>query len=411
MEQTTNDDLNDHAVERAMREDKKDPLKLRVMEKLIRDECTALADMLAEKNRNYGSSAMEPVRIFSKADRIEGIRVRIDDKLSRLMRGSAAGEDVVLDLLGYLILLRVATRKKNREDVHVAASPEVIDEVLAAANEKRSAPENRPIGWVHVSGAAWFPNPSAEEPREDVGFALTDAEAAEAERAVNADWGGAVRRKLGVARGHLDSVADDLEEVGGWEETVKEIRQTLRETAAPYPPPQSDDMARQQRDALWMLLDNIDTLDDSCRDDDQAFRECARKIQRRRFNIHNPEGGKAAAVPEQNLRAHGEVFPAGPITCLICDKTFDTAESFAGHGREHIRTLDDEAALTAAYEAAGISDLSNLAHHIQALRGAEKYLTRENKRLFALTERDARDIATLREDRSRLMAERDALKE
>jgi len=79
-------------------------------------------------------------------------------------------------------------------------------------------------------------------PREDVGFALTDAEAAEAERAVDAEWGGELRRKLGVARGMLDTVADDLEEVGGWEETVKEIRQTLRETAdmsdAPKPRPE-----------------------------------------------------------------------------------------------------------------------------------------------------------------------------
>jgi len=230
-EQTTNDDLNDHAVERAMRSDAE----------RISEECDALKAMLLEKNKAYGSSALSPVRIFSKADTVEQIRVRIDDKLSRLMRGSAAGEDVVKDLLGYLILLRIATKEQWDKQVHVAASPEVIDEVLAAANEKRSAPEKRPIGWVHVSGIAWFPNPSAEEPREDVGFALTDAEAAEAERAVSeafdhnikapmgdADWGGEVRRKLGIARGHLDGVAQDLEEAGGWEETVKEIRQTMR---------------------------------------------------------------------------------------------------------------------------------------------------------------------------------------
>jgi hypothetical protein len=35
--------------------------------------------------------------------------VRIDDKMSRLVRGEAAGEDVELDLIGYLILKRVAT--------------------------------------------------------------------------------------------------------------------------------------------------------------------------------------------------------------------------------------------------------------------------------------------------------------
>lgn len=76
----------------------------------IAEECDSLKAMLLEKNKAYGASALSPVRIFSKADTVEQLKVRIDDKLSRLMRGSAAGEDVVLDLLGYLILLRIATR-------------------------------------------------------------------------------------------------------------------------------------------------------------------------------------------------------------------------------------------------------------------------------------------------------------
>ncbi len=77
---------------------------------LIADECDAVKALLLEKNQAYGNSAIEPVRIFSKAPSEEQIRVRIDDKLSRLARGSAAGEDVELDLIGYLILLRVARR-------------------------------------------------------------------------------------------------------------------------------------------------------------------------------------------------------------------------------------------------------------------------------------------------------------
>jgi hypothetical protein len=77
-------------------------------EAAVRAECGAVADMLVEKNRAYGNSALDPVRVFSKASAEEQILVRIDDKISRLARGSAAGEDVVLDLLGYLILLRVA---------------------------------------------------------------------------------------------------------------------------------------------------------------------------------------------------------------------------------------------------------------------------------------------------------------
>ncbi len=69
----------------------------------------AIAKLLLEKNAAYGDSALNPVRIFARdTDALSQILVRIDDKLSRLQRGSAAGEDVELDLLGYLILLRIA---------------------------------------------------------------------------------------------------------------------------------------------------------------------------------------------------------------------------------------------------------------------------------------------------------------
>ena len=83
--------------------------ELTEVQKIIAEECAGLASMLIEKNRSYGNSALDPVRIFSKADTAEQIRV-----LSRLLRGSAAGEDVVLDLLGYLILLRVAQKRGAR---------------------------------------------------------------------------------------------------------------------------------------------------------------------------------------------------------------------------------------------------------------------------------------------------------
>jgi hypothetical protein len=76
----------------------------------ILDECLGIAEMLIEKNRAYGNSALQPVRIFSRASSEEQLLVRIDDKLSRLARGSAAGEDVVADLIGYLVLLRIARR-------------------------------------------------------------------------------------------------------------------------------------------------------------------------------------------------------------------------------------------------------------------------------------------------------------
>jgi hypothetical protein len=75
----------------------------------IRRRCDAIRDLLVAKNLAYGNSAIEPVRIFSRASADEQLRVRIDDKLSRLAKGQpeAFGEDVVLDLIGYLVLLLV----------------------------------------------------------------------------------------------------------------------------------------------------------------------------------------------------------------------------------------------------------------------------------------------------------------
>ena len=73
-----------------------------------------IRDLLVEKNQAYGNSALDPVRIFSKADPMEQLFVRIDDKLSRLKRGHAAGEDVVKDLQGYLLLVRVAQMRADR---------------------------------------------------------------------------------------------------------------------------------------------------------------------------------------------------------------------------------------------------------------------------------------------------------
>jgi hypothetical protein len=91
-----------------------EPATMTASQRAIAEECDALKALLLEKNRAYGDSALNPVRIFSKADPVEAIRVRIDDKLSRLARGSAAGEDVEQDLLGYLVLMRVARRLEKK---------------------------------------------------------------------------------------------------------------------------------------------------------------------------------------------------------------------------------------------------------------------------------------------------------
>ena len=76
---------------------------------MIVTTCDEIKGVLLEKNRKYGDSALNPVRIFSKASASEQILVRLDDKLSRLRSQQVdEDEDVILDLIGYLILLRIS---------------------------------------------------------------------------------------------------------------------------------------------------------------------------------------------------------------------------------------------------------------------------------------------------------------
>ena len=84
------------------------------------DICTVLdeiKEMLLEKNKRYGDSALHPVRVFSKADPIESLLVRMDDKLSRIRNlDPNDSEDAYLDLLGYLVLHRIALMQQHRVD-------------------------------------------------------------------------------------------------------------------------------------------------------------------------------------------------------------------------------------------------------------------------------------------------------
>ncbi len=83
--------------------------------------CDEIKELLLEKNRKYGDSALNPVRIFSKADTLEQIEVRMDDKLSRIRTMDPSDtEDAFLDLIGYLVLHRVAKMQQARVDYGVA---------------------------------------------------------------------------------------------------------------------------------------------------------------------------------------------------------------------------------------------------------------------------------------------------
>ena len=74
----------------------------------IEKVCNGMARLLSEKNKRYGNSALEPLRVFSQADAAEGIMVRIDDKLSRIKNADKLRKNDISDLIGYLVLLCIA---------------------------------------------------------------------------------------------------------------------------------------------------------------------------------------------------------------------------------------------------------------------------------------------------------------
>ena len=81
-----------------------------------------IRELLVSKNLKYGNSALEPLGVFSQLSAKEGLLVRIDDKLKRNKNGSLEkdDEDVINDLVGYLVLLKIDQKeekyKRNREN-------------------------------------------------------------------------------------------------------------------------------------------------------------------------------------------------------------------------------------------------------------------------------------------------------
>ena len=92
----------------------------------IAQMCDSIKNMLLDKNMKYGDSALSPARILSNSSPIEQILVRIDDKLNRIQQGKndiTEDEDVISDLIGYFVLLKIAI---NRKETRVP-TPEEID--------------------------------------------------------------------------------------------------------------------------------------------------------------------------------------------------------------------------------------------------------------------------------------------
>ena len=73
-----------------------------------------ITNLLKEKNKAYGNSALDPLNIFSKLGAIESLCCRLDDKIARISNKGINDqtEDTVDDLIGYLLLLKMAMEKK-----------------------------------------------------------------------------------------------------------------------------------------------------------------------------------------------------------------------------------------------------------------------------------------------------------
>jgi len=105
--------------------------------------CDDIKELLIHKNRKYGNSALKPNRIFSKSSATEQLLVRIDDKLNRIMKGAgllATDEDVVNDLIGYLVLLKISmTSDQNNEILETARS--IYGNGISAENIELQSPD------------------------------------------------------------------------------------------------------------------------------------------------------------------------------------------------------------------------------------------------------------------------------
>jgi len=76
-----------------------------------------------------------------------------------------------------------------------------------------------------------------------------------------------------------DEAADEIERMTKYAAHCDELIAAYKATSA-----------QEQLFRLWRMLDDIDTLDDACRDNDAAFRALVRDIQRKRFEVLTGDG-------------------------------------------------------------------------------------------------------------------------
>jgi hypothetical protein len=71
----------------------------------IPEVLSGMEELLLYKNEKYGDSTGSPLNAFSKLSGEEGILVRLDDKLKRIITSPELRKNDVSDMIGYLVLL------------------------------------------------------------------------------------------------------------------------------------------------------------------------------------------------------------------------------------------------------------------------------------------------------------------
>ena len=104
----------------------------------------AVRDLLLEKNAAYGDSALKPSNIFARGSAVDNIACRIDDKLMRIKNKGLndATEDTLQDLIGYLILLKIAIEDERAQPTNNNLSERNTNGYPNVHNSSFSAPKN-----------------------------------------------------------------------------------------------------------------------------------------------------------------------------------------------------------------------------------------------------------------------------
>ena len=140
-----------------------------------------VADTVRARNATYGDSAIDPIRVFSRASSDEQLRVRIDDKLSRVARGAGATPDTLVDLAGYIAILAVVQQRAEAAAAAQLCIPYVEDATPPAPLQPaQPAPQAQPQSPAADATACLRPNRapvlvSSAMPDDD-SYALTHPE-------------------------------------------------------------------------------------------------------------------------------------------------------------------------------------------------------------------------------------------